>query len=132
MRTERQYPSIDGIPISPYELDLPESQLNLANEHNWNNHHICFEARSFGRFILFQTMRDLERHQFLTPIDYHANGHRFYSPPKMPTPEQAIVIVNDAYDAGERLRYGSACNPTYKPIGRNVLNLVNKNYEEIR
>lgn len=131
MRAEKQYPSIDGVPVSPFELDLPISQLDLAKEHNWNNHHACFEARSFGKIALFQTMRDLERHQYLTPIDFHANTHRFYSPPRMPTLEQAITDVSEAYDSGERLRYGSARNPTYKPIGRDVMNLIYTNYREL-
>jgi len=86
------------------ELWLPPSNLNLEKETNFNNHHNCWTAKAFGKYILFETLRDLESHQFLLPIDVHEYIHEEYNPPKLSTIKQAIAEIERAKDAGERLR----------------------------
>jgi len=128
----QRYPTRNGVGISPFELGLPESDLDLSREQNWNNHHNGWEARAFGSLALLQTFRDLERHQFLMPVDQHDTLHRLYSPPAMPTIEQAMNIVVEAHDAGERLRTGSARNPVFKSLTKDVLRRVSNDYSLLR
>jgi len=127
-----RYPTRHGVGISPFELGLPESHLDLSREQNWNNHHNGWEARAFGSLALLQTFRDLERHQFLMPVDQHDTLHRLYSPPAMPTIEQAMNIVVEAQEAGERLRTGSARNPVFKSLTKDVLRRVSNDYNLLR
>ena len=129
---ERVYPTIKGVGVSPFELVTRDSHLDLENTRNWNNHHVGFTARNFAGLALFQTFRDLERHQFITPLDIHSEAHRLYAPPVMPTIKEAMDVIVEAYDAGERLRYGSALNPIYKPLGLDTLKRVTKEYNEKR
>ena len=129
---EKAIPTLHGVAISPFELGLPESHLDLSNDRNWNNHHQAFAARAFGSLALFQTFRDLERHQFIMPVDQHDTLHRLYGPPKMPTIKEAMDVVVEAYEGSERLRRGSAGNPTFQMIGLDVLHRVSQDYNERR
>ena len=125
-------PTRNGVAISPFELNLPESHLDLSREQSWNNHHNGWEARTFGSLALLQTFRDLERHQFLMPIDQHDILHRLYAPPVIPTMQEAMFVVSEAYDASERLRTGSARNPVYYTIGNDVMRRVTLDYKNRR
>lgn len=99
-----KYPAIKGIAVPAAELWLPPSNLSLEKETNFNNHHNCWTAKAFGKYVLFETLRDLESHQFLLPIDVHEYIDEEYDPHKLPTIKQAITEIERAKDAGERLR----------------------------
>lgn len=99
-----EYPTRNGISVPLSELSLPPSRLDLERPENFNNHHNEWERRAMGRFCITQTLRDLERHQYILPKDTHRYIHGVYSPPKFPTLEQAMAEVDAAYQNGEMMR----------------------------
>lgn len=87
---ERAYPvNSDGMPIPTIELELRPSTTKGESLH-----HLHYNARFYGRFIMTQTLRDLECDQELMRNDQHNLGkyclHALYSPPKPPTPRQTM------------------------------------------
>ena len=56
-----------GIAVSPLDIWLPESHLNPNKDKNYNNHHSEWQARHFGRCIIFQVFRDLGANQIYLP-----------------------------------------------------------------
>lgn len=111
-----RYPSREGLPIPISELELPESRLNPNKKKSFNNHHSLWTARAMSRLVLSQTLRDLEAYQDVMPIDNHDWIHAEYEPPKMPSVDVMYDRLMMAYELGERLRLGSAWNPTFKLI----------------
>lgn len=99
-----EYPTRNGISIPLTELELPDSNLDLDRPENLNNHHNEWERRQMGRFAITKTLRDLERHQFILPVDVHREFHRNYDPPRFPTLAEALDEVTDAYELGETMR----------------------------
>lgn len=99
-----QYPTREGIPVPVHEVYLPESKLDLSRPESFNNHHNAWARRSFGRFLLTRTLRNLESMQFMMPKDVHWHLHKMYQPPKFPTKEQALARVRAAYESGEKLK----------------------------
>lgn len=108
----RPYPTRNGLAVPTCEVDLPESRLNLRNPKNFNNHHLEFSRRTFGKSALLMTLRDLEFMQEALPMDVHNMGrlnlHNIYSPPKLPTPRQAMDRIDQAYETDERLKIWNA------------------------
>ena len=98
-----KYPTRNGISISSSELELPPSRLNLSNEKNFNNHHLEWTRKAMAKSAILQTLRDLEWMQERQPLDVHNWIHQEYSPPKMPTPSQAMARIAMGYDIGEAL-----------------------------
>lgn len=92
-------PTRNGIAVPVWELSLPDSQ-----EERTNNHHNEWTARRMGELAVTQYLRDLERHQYVMPVDTHAYLHRLYEPPELPTEEQAAREIIDAHDKGERFK----------------------------
>jgi len=129
---EKPWPSRHGIALRIEELHLPESRLDLSNPNNINNHHYGHARRWFSRLAILQTFRDLDREQQQIPIDTHVLGHKLFSPPMMPTPEQALSNVMDAYEQDELLRYGSARNPKYEPITSHLIDQLVHEYNGLR
>lgn len=106
----KRYPTRNGIAISPHELRLPDSRYE-DNEKRRNNHHAHYTASKFGQLAVTQCLRDLERHQYVLPIDTHSWLHATYDPPALPTEEQAAREVIDAYEHGERFKvYNKRCH----------------------
>ncbi len=98
-----QYPTREGIAVPPHELDFPQSRYE-GNEKYYNNHHAHYSSRKFGRQAVTQCLRDLERHQYSMPVDIHRLLHDIYTPPNLPTEEQAAREIIDAYDRGEMFK----------------------------
>lgn len=94
-----RWPTENGIALPPHELWLPESR-----KRGKNNHHAHFTSRKFEKTAATLALRDLERHQYVLPIDTHRWLHDNYDPPEMPTEAQAAKEVIDAYDQGERFK----------------------------
>jgi len=117
---EMAYPTRRGIAISPQELELPDSRLNLEAPRNWNNHHLSFTRKMFGRQILYFTLRNLESQQTYMPVDIHDALHTEYEPPKMPTPLQALHEIERARHDGEHLQIRQPC----KKMGRYAIELI--------
>lgn len=106
----------DGLAINPAELPVPPSEFDLSNRHANNNHHLQYQRSMYlGSFVL-GTVRDLEASQVPLGIDQHNWLHHTFTPPQPPTLDQAMNRLQDAYDAKERLRYGSLYHPTYRLI----------------
>lgn len=112
-----RYPTHQGMPINPRELDIPESNLDPENPYTKNNHHGCYFARSFGEIALFRYFRDLEMNQFVIPMDQHNWIHSHYDQTPLPRPIQAMSALSMAYDLQSEgkpaLKYGSANNPHF-------------------
>lgn len=49
----------------------------------------------------------------------------------MPTPEQALAEVIDAYERGERLRFGSQNNPEFMPILPNKIKYITREVRDL-
>lgn len=117
------YPTRNGLPISPFELDLPASR-----ERRRNNHHSAWTASVMSRLAVTQTFRDLEAYQDIMPLDQHNWIHHEYEPPRIDL--QAVFDrVMQAYDLSERLRLGSAFKPVYKPISDEKLAKIKREYD---
>lgn len=124
--TERPYPTRNGVAIDPLELDLPHIE-GVKNIHHW-----AWTKAAFGSLALFQTFRDLERHQSLLTIPTHNYIHAHYAPPVMPTVGQAMNTVMEAYDASESLRIGSAGRFELIPITYSLVKQIKREYNEKR
>jgi hypothetical protein len=106
-------PNRDGWPIHPRELDLPKTNLDPTSIYSYNNHHRFWPARHLGKFVIGQTLRDLEDSQVVLP-DLH----------------EVMERLDDAYHAQELLRYGSAREPRYEVFSTELWELVKKEYDE--
>lgn len=125
-------PHRNGFPVHPKELDLPKTELNPVRAENYNNHHRIWPARIAGRLMLTQTLRDLKDSQVVMPKDVHAIYHDRYDPPPLPSIEDTMQRLDDAYHKGELLRYGTANRPTYKPISDILWQKLNDEYGRVR
>lgn len=129
--SERDYPTRCGIPVPAWELDLPI--IDFTNKQNrLSKHHDCWTRRRFGRSILFSTLRDLETCQTNISRGTHDLLHKIYLPPQLPTPQQAMNYVSDACENGTRLCYGTAMNPEYEKIGKELLHRVKADYKKLK
>jgi hypothetical protein len=116
--------------VPPSELILPVSQLDLEDEYSLNNHHLAFTRRQMSRLAITQTFRDLDRNQIVLPKDVHSDLHKVYGPPKLPSLYEVMDAIDDAFHAGEMLRYGSANNPTYQPITPELMSALGFEYND--
>jgi hypothetical protein len=121
-------PLRNGLPVSPYELDLAPSELDLDNEYNFTNHHWLFVSSIIGQTTLGRVARDLERHQTCLPRDTHIVLHAQYQPPYQSKRDVGFGVVkgmmeavDEAYLKNEDMRFGSACNPRYVPLSEHLL-----------
>lgn len=122
-------PNRDGWPIHPRELGLPRTRLDPTDIYSFNNHHRLWTAKHCAKFVIAQTLRDLEDSQTILPRDVHKEYHDRYDPPPLPDIDEAMQRLDDAYHAEELLRYGSAREPRYEVFGAELWELVKKEYE---
>ncbi len=127
-----RYPTRDGVPVNPAELDLPRSRRNLEKMSNFNNHHASFYRRAYGRSALLTAFRSLEVNQYGLPFDTHTIIHKHYAEPDLPTPEQAYALVMEQYDKLGLLRYGPFQEPTFKPITSEDIDKIDREYNQLR
>lgn len=106
-----RYPTINGIAISPYQLELPKTRLDIGKPESYNNHHYEWTARAMGCFVLTRMLRNLDSEQGSLLVDVHDWLHEFFLPPELPTPYQAITRIGEAYERQEPLRFGSIHKP---------------------
>lgn len=81
-----------------------------------NNHHLAHFASVFGKFVVSQCFRDLDRNQVIMPMAQHERLHSDWDQPIMPSFHDMMEVIDEACQQGEFLRYGSAHAPIYKPI----------------
>jgi len=129
---ERPYPTRNGIIVPPQELDLPESELNPRDKHNRENHHGWYTRRKLAKTAIGLTLREISYNQFILLIDTHAALHRLYAPPELPTIDEAMEQVMDAYDAHAKLKRGSANNPVYFEISEGRMQRIIEEYNNDR
>lgn len=127
-----RYPTRDGMPIPTSELLLPPSNLDTSRPESFNTHHRAFTARSFGRFLITQTLRDLKSMQDIMPMDVHTELHRQYEPPQFPTIEQAIGRVGLAYESAEPMRIRVSGSWLEHPISDVHFRQMELEYDRIR
>lgn len=126
------YPSDNGLPVSPDKLWLPESSLNLEKDKNYTIHHGCWTERCFGKYALYKTLRNLVSQQYRLPSDVHDYIHKTYSPPKLPTPEHALLEIQRAARCGEKLSFRKSGKHVFCEIGSEVMKKVLLNYEDLQ
>lgn len=130
---ERPYPTINGFPVSPYELELPKSRFETTSSREVNNHHLCFTKRKMGLLAITQVWRDLDENQVVLPIDTHAVLHSLFSPPKeLPDLLDLVDHLEEAYEVGKMLKTGSANFPTYTLISPELRSEYLREYGELR
>jgi len=128
------YPTRNGLAIPTCEVELPESHLNLQNPNNWNNHHREFSAKMFSHTMMLKTLRDLSGMQEMMPMDIHNFGkdtlHTRYSPPKLPTPRQAMDRIGEAWEEDEELHIWNNDLKLYelKPITLSLYKALKREY----
>lgn len=88
-----EYPTKNGIVLSPYEIEMPR-----AYRLETNNHHGEWEARHFGKNVLLLMVRNLACLQWDLPVDQHNWLHCTYSEPRIPTPYQAMDKIEEQLD----------------------------------
>lgn len=123
VRCETPYPMIGAHFVPVDELGLLPS-----HKHKENNHHYAFSARSMGRLLVTQTFRDLDRNQVITPIDTHSELHNTYGQPLLPSIREILDVIDEAYQEGESLRYGTAHSPIYRPITTELMTQLGQEY----
>jgi hypothetical protein len=126
------YPSIDGVPIPPDKMGLPDSKLDLSSPESFNNHHNYWPKRLFGRHMLYRTLRSLSSHQYFVPVDVHEYLHVSYDPPKLPTPTQALLEITRAISAGDKLYDRSNGENTCRDIGEEIIKQVFESYSSLQ
>jgi hypothetical protein len=97
---------------------LPPTTLDIQNLYNRNNHHLQWRAADYAGSVLLSSLRNLAERQDILPLDTHNILHRTYQPPEMPTLQQAMQRIEDAYEGNEKLRLGSANNPQFMDFSR--------------
>lgn len=129
-----EYPTRHGISIPTCELDLPETRLNPNRRQSFNEHHECWTKKRMGRFLITQTLRDLERHQEYMPVDVHNWVHDKYSPPRFPKLEDAMRDVQEAYEQGENLKIfrGHCVGYVTEPITEERIQQLYREYERLK
>ena len=100
----KKYPTENGIAIPITEIWLPESRYDWDNPRRTNNHHAHYSSRKFGRLAVTQCLRDLERHQYVMPVDVHSWLHDTYAPMDLPSEDQAAREIINAYENGEQFK----------------------------
>lgn len=127
----REYPNVDGWPEPLAELELPESKLDQSNKNNFNNHHMFWPRRAFGRLAISQTIRDLEKHQIILPRDTHSLIHSTYDPAPRPSIHEMMTRIEFAKSIGERLRTGFANHTYYRPITDDLWQKLLDEYDDV-
>lgn len=101
-----RWPTRNGISVPPHELELPRPRTRETN-----NHHNHWERKKFEQHAALLALRNLDRHQYVLPVNVHNYIHATYDPPALPTEEQAAREVIDAYDQGEQFKiYNKRCH----------------------
>ena len=131
MRLSREHPHINGWPVPPYDLQLPESDLNPEVQANFNNHHALHSRRAFGAHAIAQTCRDLNAYQFPMARDLHGILHDRYDPAPMPDIVDMMDRVDEAFQNRELLRYGSALHPIYRVIDMRMYRSIQQTYNQL-
>lgn len=131
MRLSREYPHYGGWPVDPIELELPHTSLEPDYQANFNNHHMLFTARAFGRHAISLACRNLAVYQTVLPRDVHAILHDRYDPAPMPDLLSMMDRLDEAYQKNELLRFGSALHPTYKVLDTEMWRDLNDEYNKL-
>lgn len=97
----KTHPTREGIAVPVWELSLPDSRYGWEKKKYQNNHHGHYTSKKFGQLAVTQCLRDLERYQYMLPVDVHNWFHDTYAAPPVPSEEQAARAVIDAYEHGE-------------------------------
>lgn len=124
-------PTRYGVPVDPAELNFKPSRLDPERVENKNNHHAAYTRAMFGRFLILRTFGDLARNQYGMMIDTHKDLHIMYDPPEIPTPDQAMDLIDEEEQKGGLLRYGSQNKPRFKPLSSDLMILLNHEYNSL-
>lgn len=127
----RIYPNNEGWPISPEELNLPETRLDAHLMESYNNHHSLWTARKFGGNIISLTCRNLSAYQDVIPKDLHNLIHARYEPAPMPRMESMMDRLEQAYEERELQRTGSAQFPIFRVIDRKQWQEIHQTYTDL-
>lgn len=131
-RLSRELPTINGFPVDPSELGLPRTELNPDRQDSYNNHHMIWTARRMAQLVITQTWRDLAKNQHVMPRDVHAVFHDRYDPPRdLPDLTALMDEIDEAYQSGALLRYGSASTPSYNVITESRYRTIQAEYNRL-
>lgn len=132
MTTERPpYPMRGAIFIPIHQLDIPATAFRHSGERTQTNHHYLFTANMAARFIITQTFRDLAANQEVLPRAGHNWLHNNFYPPKLPNLGVIMERLDNALDAHEMLRYGTAHLPQLAPMTQDLWTMCDQEYSQI-
>lgn len=132
------YPLRDGFPIPSRELmgflgfDMEDLSMDYMNSRSWNNHHRLFPRATMARFVMTQTLRDLETYQDPIAVQVHTELHRRYFPPELPAVAVIMERLEAAYESKELLQLGSFQNPIFQPITYESWHQINEEYTNLK
>ena len=131
-----RYPTREGMPISTRELELEPTRLPETEEHQ-SLHHLHWTAKTMGRLLISQTLRDLECEQEIMQNDQHNIGraalHALYDPPSLATPRQMMDRLEYAKTHGFQLNVRQkGLGYVKRPFTNNLWQNIQKEYNEIR
>lgn len=131
-RLPREYPHINGFPVSPAELELPATVLDPLDQESYNNHHHCWTKTRMAELAITQLWRDLARNQTVLPKDVHTGIHRHYEPIRqLPSLLDLMDEIDEAYRRHELLRFGSAQHPAYGLITETTYRDIQQEYNQL-
>lgn len=118
--------------ISPFELDLPPSRLPDTPE-NKNNHHLYWEYKKLGQFLVPRTFRDLAHNQVVLMRDYHTSLHKRFGPPPLPSFGTMMEEIEIAYEMDEPIHYQEDRQGPYitRLIGAQTMQNIYHEYNKI-
>lgn len=121
-----KYPTHNGLPVPVREV----VDFSIERKKESNNHHSCWTARKMGKLILTSTLRDLEAYQDIMPITVHDQLHDDFDPPEIDV-VAAYQRVQEAFEADERLRMGSAYRPRYSALSEERMTRIEREYTQL-
>lgn len=117
------------VPI--HQLNIPSAPFKSRGERTMTNHHYAFTAGMMGRLGITQTFRDLAANQEVLPREGHNWLHQNFSPPVMPNLTSIMERLDNALDAQELLRYGTAHLSRFIHMDRDIWAACDQEYNQI-
>ena len=127
MAEKKPYPVDErGFPVPVEELNLPQIVNGVENWHHGN-----YYASLFGRFVISQTLRDLEGFQTKLPFLTHEYLHKLYGGILLPPFNNMIERIEQGQAEGEQMRIRLSGGYVYHPITDIHIKTLHAEYNQI-
>lgn len=116
-----------GFPVAVDELNLP-----FMVDNKENLHHLNYYRRLFASTAISQTFRDLASFQEMMPVNRHEELHKRYTGIKLPPKENMLERIEEAWQAGEKLRVRTIGGYVLHDISYVHLQTLKAEYNDLR